>query len=138
MKEIKIKVYTIDELSEDARQTALEDMTPDVVFTPGWWETTYDFYKEKLAEVGLSGEFSFSGFYSQGDGAGAFNVDIEDIDKLLDALGVTFAHKALRELFVEYAYVKSSMRGGYCNFRNDEVDVCAAPAHQPPHRREMP
>lgn len=125
MKKVTINLYSIDELSEDARKKALADMTPDVVFTPGWWETTYDFYKEKLAEVGLSGEFSFSGFYSQGDGAGAFNVDIEDIDKLLDALGVTFAHKALRELFVEYAYVKSSMRGGYCNFRDDEVDVCA-------------
>lgn len=125
MKEITLKLYNIDELSEEAREKALDDMTPDVVFTPGWWEPTYDYYAEKLKEIGLSGEFSFSGFYSQGDGAGVFSVDIEDIDKLLDALGVTFPHKALYNLFVEYAYVKPSMRGGYCNFRDDEIDVCA-------------
>lgn len=125
MKEIKIKVYTIDELSEDARQTALDEMDPDIVFCDGWWKPTYEFYKEKLAEVGLSAEFNFRGFYSQGDGAGTYNVDAENMEELLDALGITFPHKGLRDLFLEYAYVKSSMRGCCYYFRDDEVDVCA-------------
>ena len=125
MKEIKIKVYTIDELSEDARQTALDEMDPDIVFCDGWWKPTYEFYKEKLAEVGISAEFNFRGFYSQGDGAGTYNVDVEDMEKLLDVLGVTFPHKVLRDLFLEYAYIKSTMRGCCYYFRDDEVDVCA-------------
>ena len=63
----KYKVYSIDELSEDARAKALEKLYDINVDYEDWSECTLDEAKEKLVTMGYSEpKIYFSGFSSQG------------------------------------------------------------------------
>lgn len=63
-------VYEFDELSDSAKQNAIDglrDINTDYI---EWWDCTLDDYKEILEKIGFSNaEICFSGFWSQGDGA---------------------------------------------------------------------
>ena len=48
MKEIKIKVYSFDELSEQAKETAIQSLF-DINISHEWWDTIYD----DASEMGL-------------------------------------------------------------------------------------
>jgi len=70
-----INVYKLDELSAEARETAIRSQQD---FLAEMWdpEFTYDYYEEKLQEAGFeNAKINYSGFYSQGDGA-SFTADI--------------------------------------------------------------
>ena len=56
----EIKVYKFNELSEDAKQKAIES-NYDISVDYDWWDCDYDYFIEQLEEIGLSCEkFYFS------------------------------------------------------------------------------
>jgi len=69
MKTITVNLYSYDELSEKAKEKALEEMK-DINTNYDWWDAVYDDAKEigKLMGIEID-EIYFSGFWSQGDGA---------------------------------------------------------------------
>lgn len=79
MKTIEIKVYSFDELSEEAQQKAIESNRHFNVEYEDWYECVYDNFKEQALKEGFNvSKIYFSGFWSQGDGA-MFEYDgIED------------------------------------------------------------
>jgi len=71
----KIKLYTFEELSEEAKERALEE-APDLTDWDWYWGIEEDFKEKMYKMYGCSVDnIYFSGFYSQGDGAG-FSGDI--------------------------------------------------------------
>lgn len=69
MKTKEITLYTFDELSDDAKEKALEHFrTVNVDFE--WWDAVYDDAERIGAILGVEiDRIYFSGFWSQGDGA---------------------------------------------------------------------
>lgn len=66
---IEKTVYTFDELSADAQQNALEELS-DINVGYEWWDSDYDDFKTIADIIGINiKNIYFSGFYSQGDGA---------------------------------------------------------------------
>lgn len=64
-------VYSFDELSDEAKEYAIENMrTSDSYLSYDWWDFVYDDAKIIASLMGWNIEkIYFSGFYSQGDGA---------------------------------------------------------------------
>ena len=72
-----IKIYKFKELSEEAKEKAIEKFY-DFNIYEGWWEHVYEMYKEDETGFDID-KIYFSGFWSQGDGAmfeGSPNEDI--------------------------------------------------------------
>ena len=68
MREITYKAYQFKELSDKAKEKALE-WAHDLNTDHDWWEGVYDMWYEKLEAFGFTGcKIWFSGFWSQGDG----------------------------------------------------------------------
>jgi len=69
MKTIEINLYQFNELSESAKETAI-DWYRSGNLGYNWWEFAYDDAKEIASLFGLEiDRIYFSGFWSQGDGA---------------------------------------------------------------------
>lgn len=82
MKTIEIKLFTLDELSEEV-QTRVIDKNRYFNTDDNWHEDSLADYKEELAEAGFTDAvISYSGFWSQGDGL-SFDAKI-DIDKFAE------------------------------------------------------
>jgi hypothetical protein len=84
MKEVSLKIYTVDELDENVRNAVIEEYR-DILTEHDWWEPIYEGFHEDMLELGLEGELYFSGFWSQGDGA-CFVSDTVDTDLLVRKL----------------------------------------------------
>lgn len=81
MKNISIDLYNIDELSEEAQETALEHHR-DINTYYGWWESDYEHFITICKTAGICinpKDIYFTGFYSQGDGS-CFGSNIEILD----------------------------------------------------------
>lgn len=66
-----INIYTYDELSEDAKKHAREQLH-HVNIHHDWWDSVYDWFIEAAGVLGFTvseKNINFSGFWSQGDGA---------------------------------------------------------------------
>jgi hypothetical protein len=80
MRTIETTIYEFDELSDDAKEKAL-DKCRDWSVDHDWWEYLFESRAEQWAEKGYSvdpKDIHFSGFWSQGDGAcfkGTFRFD---------------------------------------------------------------
>ena len=86
MKIIKTKVYPFNELSEEAKKKALDDNRDINTEYHDWYTFTIDEAKSELEEQGfLNADISFSGFWSQGDGA-SFTADIDFTNPAILAL----------------------------------------------------
>lgn len=74
-----MKTYKYAELSPTAQQYAYEKWEPFMGFD--WWDSSVDYWKTQLEERGISNpDISFSGFYSQGDGASFTGlIDLRDL-----------------------------------------------------------
>lgn len=80
--------YSFEELSPDAQENALENSRDINVDYDGWEDGVTEGFKEDMREIGIDDiEISFSGFYSQGDGASFTSEDI-DTRKLFNAVGI--------------------------------------------------
>jgi hypothetical protein len=84
MKTIEIKLYSFNELSEEAKKVAIEEIQNDNNFLDyDWYESTYEHYFEIIKEAGFEiDKIYFSGFWSQGDGAMFEYSNIDDSLKL--------------------------------------------------------
>ena len=80
--------YSFEELSPEAQENALENNRDINVDYDGWEDGVTEEFKEDMREIGIDDiEISFSGFYSQGDGASFTSEDI-DTRKLFNAAGI--------------------------------------------------
>jgi hypothetical protein len=80
MKKIEIEVYSFDELSEEAKQKAIQQVRESDYPYDYWDDDILDNWKEKLENLGYpDAEIAYSGFWSQGDGASftCTNVNVE-------------------------------------------------------------
>lgn len=72
MKTITINLYTIEEMKEQFPKVYQHILDNNRDFNTGddWYTFVYDYFREPLEKIGFTDiEFSFSGFWSQGDGA---------------------------------------------------------------------
>lgn len=86
MKTKTINVYSFDELSEKAKQKALENLY-DINVDHDWCDFIYDDFKSICATIGVDAdkkEMFFSGFSHQGSGS-CFYADI-DLFKLIEGI----------------------------------------------------
>ena len=69
MRTIETVVYTFEELSDEAKQVAL-DRHREINAHDGWWDCIYEDLHDKAEKAGFEvQDIYFSGFWSQGDGA---------------------------------------------------------------------
>lgn len=77
-------VFTFEELPENIQEKAIDNLR-DINTDHQWWEYSFDYFKELLASAGFeNADISFSGFWSQGDGA-SFTADC-DAQKILNSM----------------------------------------------------
>ena len=69
MRVIETKVYTFDELSEEAKEKAIEKNRYVNVDISEWYYFVYDVFKHQYSNLFEITNIYFSGFCSQGDGA---------------------------------------------------------------------
>ena len=81
--------YSFEELSPEAKTNALDEMRDINTEYQGWHEPIIEDFEEHMKELGVDGvEVSYSGFYSQGDGA-SFTGDVFDTKTFMSkALGL--------------------------------------------------
>lgn len=93
-REVSRTVYTLRELIEGkmpGADAAKQWMTESCM--DNWWNDTNQAWKEALEQIGFHDpEISFSGFWSQGDGA-SFTSGYVQVDKLLTFLGAPLEAK---------------------------------------------
>lgn len=125
MKTITQEIFSFDELSEEAKQVALEQFS-DINTDHNWYEFIYDDFKEQLKENTLfvAEKIYFSGFYSQGDGAmfeGSFLVNDDSDIKLLNQYFkpriVKLIKKGLITLTINFNHY-----GHYCHEKSYQND----------------
>lgn len=77
MRILETPVFHFNELSDEAKQKALDNLRDINTAFDQWHEYILDAWKEKLTAKGfLNAEISYTGFWSQGDGA-SFTADID-------------------------------------------------------------
>lgn len=85
MKEVKVNVYHLDELSSSVRETVIYNAGQNIV-SHDWYTPVVEDFRVEMEKFGLiEPESYFSGFYSQGDGA-CFVCDTIDTDLLIRTL----------------------------------------------------
>ena len=97
MRTVETKVYTFNELSDEAKQVAINNHR-EINAYDGWWEPIYEGLHDRAEQAGFEvQDIYFSGFWSQGDGAmftySGFNdgmlksfveqLDLSDADKVV-------------------------------------------------------
>lgn len=84
MRTIRTKVYKFNELSQTAKDKAIEKLH-DINTDWSWWDFVYEDFTTFCSEVGIEvDKINFALSYSQGDGS-AFRADI-DLPKLIKAI----------------------------------------------------
>lgn len=105
MRTEQIKIYTFDDLSESAKQKAIEKRRYWNV-SEDWWTFTYDWFKETYPQY-EDCEISHSGFSSQGDGASfTFRLDSAYFEKWVEGLDLPKWKKAILVHYTPQFYGK--------------------------------
>lgn len=95
-------LFQFSELSEKAQERAIERFR-DINVEHEWYEFELDNFTEQLEEVGFNcPEISFSGFWSQGDGA-SFTCKTAHIESLIDALKDSRHHRKYARFLTKIA-----------------------------------
>jgi len=102
MRVIETKVYTFDELSDEAKERVIEANRKINVEYIEWYEQVYEPFKEKYSDLFEITDIYFSGFYSQGDGAMFEYSGITD--KLIDEFIAQLELSPLRKKIVKDIY----------------------------------
>jgi hypothetical protein len=96
----------------DKRQNELLEEYRDVNVDHEWWDFTYEDFKAKAHDLGIAvTDISFSGFWSQGDGA-CFSGHVDDWHKILTATKQTELLQLAEE---NHWYFQVTSRGSYCH-----------------------
>ena len=96
MRTVETKLYIFEELSAEAKQTAIENHR-DINTYDGWWETIFEGFTEDANKAGFHvGNIYFSGFWSQGDGAMFEYTTLGDtlLNKFIDQLDLSPMRKS--------------------------------------------
>jgi hypothetical protein len=103
MKTIEVKLYAFDELSEEAKETAIEK-NYDINTDYEWWDSVYEDFSNLCGALGIDVNLKktyFNGFYNQGSGS-SFNAEFRLMD-LLQAIEakkhIEYAPKDAPDLF---------------------------------------
>jgi len=116
MRIIETKAYLFSELSEEAKQKAIENTRNKKNYLDyEWWEFIYEDYKEKAKNLGFDVKrIYFSGFWSQGDGA-MFEYDRIDDKLRLEFIESLDISRMRKDWLVNNTYVsgKGVQRGHY-------------------------
>lgn len=86
MKTINIKLYSLSELNETAREKALSELY-DINVDYDWWDFAYDDFIAIAKTIGIQPDpkqMHFRGFYAQGDGS-SFSASV-DIAQMIPAI----------------------------------------------------
>jgi hypothetical protein len=116
MRTIETKLYTFDELSEEAKQKAIErERNSEGYMNYDWYSFTYEDYYDKLTKMGfIEPRIYFSGFWSQGDGAMFEYSGFDDALRLefIETLGLSPMRK---RWLLDCSYISGSgkQRGHY-------------------------
>lgn len=88
-REVKYTVYSFDELSDEAKQKALDNLR-DINVDDQWWDFIYEGFKEDMSNKGVDvDDIYFSGFSSQGDGASfTGTISSENMPKFMEVTGL--------------------------------------------------
>lgn len=126
MKEITkvIKVYSFDELSEEAQERACQQVGDSMTDGTWWYEDTFDLFVEHCKDYGMEvdvKDIHFTGFGSQGDGA-SFVCDNIDTEKLLHTLGIQISD-GLEEKVLNYIYEVNIIRTSDKAYHDQTVHV---------------
>lgn len=106
MRVAQTKVYTFDELSQDAKQKALED-NAYINVEHDWYDYLLEEWRAKLEASGFTeADIQFSGFYSQGDGA-SFTASV-DLVEWLKSRKLANKYRALYEQ-AKLGYITASI-----------------------------
>lgn len=82
------KTYSFEELSDEAKQNAIENNREIASEGYDWWDPIIEGAVEDLEAIGMKDvDIEFNGFYSQGDGA-SFTGKVSDNKKFLTSLGI--------------------------------------------------
>jgi hypothetical protein len=118
-----VKVYTFDELDEDAQDRAIEDHAQ---FLSEMWDSEFelDYHKNHLSEIGFNNaKIVFSGFYCQGDGA-SFEADV-DVLKFLESKKLKnnypLVARELEECGDTYLNIRRNKYARYCHKETMEL-----------------
>jgi len=119
MRVLETKVYTLDELSEEAKEKAIENNRHLNVENWEWYHNVYDAFKYKYSSLFEITDIYFSGFHSQGDGAMFEYGGITDklIDEFIAQLELTPLRKKLVKELV-YFSGHGKQRGHYYHERS--------------------
>lgn len=83
------KVIHFNDLSDSAKEKAIEDYLDEDYLDYEWWDSVYEYFQDQLEDFGVYDiDIKFSGFYSQGDGASFTTRKIESDLFMKKALGV--------------------------------------------------
>jgi len=118
------KVYTIDELSDDARKKAFDnhrDWLTNSWNVDGWAEYILEERKESLTKLGYKDvKILFSGFSSQGDGA-CFTARV-DISEWIKAHKLANKYRALWLDCGEHFSINICHNSRYCYSTSTEIE----------------
>lgn len=111
MRIVETKVYKFKELSEQAKEKAIESYR-DINVQHEWYDGTFEIFKETMNDLGFDvDKMYFSGFWSQGDGAmfeGSLNDNIKyRLDDVLE--------KHMRSSKKNWNRVEKLIKDGFIN-----------------------
>lgn len=106
-------VYKFNELPDDAKAKALENLRDINVDHDGWHDWIIEDWTEKLESLGYNdAKISYTGFYSQGDGA-SFSCTV-NLEKWLIVKKLKSKYqKALKEYQTDDVSIKINNQGHY-------------------------
>ena len=120
----EIKVYSFNELSEEAQERACQQVGDSMTDDDAWYEGNLDMFVEHCKEYGMEVDvdnIKFSGFGSQGDGA-SFVCDNIDTKKILNTLGIQISN-GLEEKVLDYIYEVNIIRTSDKAYHEQTVHV---------------
>lgn len=125
MRVVTKTVYKFNELSEDAQKKAIESFRTFNVDDINWYEFVYEAFIERMKEKGFNlsdDNISFTGFWSQGDGASFVcdDIDIEKLSKFIDKENNTDLGKYIRFLD-NYSITVYRTDTHYCHYNTVSV-----------------
>lgn len=145
----EITVYTFDELSDKAKEHAIEQYARHGMDWE-WWDTVYDDAKEDGKEHGFDiNDIRFSGFWSQGDGAswtGLVNIS-KFMEKHINADHPLFARAQVYAILIQDGWIDNVLeirRSSYHYSHSHTMSVgeiddgaLASVVHHEPHDGEQ-
>lgn len=110
MKTVKVKLYTLDELSEEAKETAIEKLG-DINVDYNWWQILYTDFIERLNKIGIDCK-TFYFDIGRSDYIFMEEAYVVDERRVLKAAGVDLRTREAREAIQDGLTIQTRHLGG--------------------------